>query len=108
LRRHPEIKWRSSPEEIDRLAEQGLALLVGAAALVSPGGLLAGITCSIEPEENEQLVGRFLARCSDFALAPLSTDAVPALAGCRLASGGVSVLPAGDHDGMTAHVLRRR
>ncbi len=61
LRRHPEIKWRISESEIGRLSRQALRLLEGAAPLVAPGGRLVAITCSLEPEENEAVVARFLA-----------------------------------------------
>jgi 16S rRNA (cytosine967-C5)-methyltransferase len=45
-------------------------LLTAMAASVDPGGLLVYATCSLEPEENEQQVERFLARHSDFRREP--------------------------------------
>ena len=56
LRRKPELKWRLRESELDRLAANALTLLVGASQLVRPRGLLIAITCSIEPEENEEVV----------------------------------------------------
>lgn len=61
LRSNPEIKWRLSVEDLTRLAELQLRLLERAAADVAQAGRLVYSTCSIEREENEDVVGRFLA-----------------------------------------------
>ncbi len=71
LRRHPEIKWRISEGEIGRLSRQALRLLEGAAPLVAPGGRLVAITCSLEREENEDVMTRFLATHPELSLLPL-------------------------------------
>jgi 16S rRNA (cytosine967-C5)-methyltransferase len=108
LRRHPEIKWRISAGEVGRLTDQALRLLAGAAPAVGRGGLLVAITCSIEEEENEEVVARFLAAHPEFALRPLA-GALPAPLDRGLAGPGLwRVLPGGDHDGFTVHVLERR
>ena len=60
LRGNPEIKWRLSPEDITRLADLQLTLLEAAASSVATGARLVYSTCSIEREENEEVVGRFL------------------------------------------------
>lgn len=61
LRSNPEIKWRLTAEDITRLSELQLNLLErGAAAVVQAGRLVYSI-CSIEREENEEVVRRFLA-----------------------------------------------
>lgn len=108
LRRHPELKWRIDGEELRRLAARGLEMLVGAAAAVRPGGLLVVITCSLEAEENEGVVDRFLERESGFALETV-TGSLPRT---MRAGGGERglwrVLTGGDHDGFSVHVLRRR
>ena len=64
LRRHPELKWRISEGEIGRLASRRRALLEASAPLVAPGGLLVAITCSLEGEENEDVMARFLSTAS--------------------------------------------
>ena len=101
LRRHPELKWRISEGEIGRLMRQALRLLEGGATLVAPGGVLVAITCSLEREENEDVIARFLSAHPDFAPVPLEGT----LAGGLLDSGGWRVLSGGDHDGFTVHVL---
>ena len=75
LARHPDARWRLSPESIDELARVQATLLAGAADAVAAGGLLVYSTCTLEAEENEDQVRSFLARRPDFALE--ATDAVP-------------------------------
>jgi 16S rRNA (cytosine967-C5)-methyltransferase len=108
LRRHPEIKWRLSPEEIGRLSGQALRLLEGAAPAVRPGGLLVAITCSLEEEENEGVVASFLAGHPAFAPFDLAA-ALPAPLAAGVSGPGLwRVLTAGDHDGFSVNVLQRR
>jgi len=68
LRRRPEIKWRRRPEDLPRAAALQTALLAGVAEAVSPGGLLVYSTCSLEPEETDEVIDAFLARHAAFAL----------------------------------------
>jgi 16S rRNA (cytosine967-C5)-methyltransferase len=68
LRRRPEIKWRRRPEDLPRAAALQTALLAGVAEAVSPGGLLVYSTCSLEPEETDEVINAFLARHTAFAL----------------------------------------
>src|ERR1043166_5810550 len=75
--RHPAARWRVTPRTIVRAARQQQALLEAAATLVGPGGLLVYSTCSLEPEENRDIVTQFLASHTEFARAPLPA-AVPA------------------------------
>lgn len=108
LRKHPELKWRISRDEIGRLAAQAERMLEGAADRVAPGGHLVAITCSIEPEENERVVERFLARRPELSPLPLEGVLPPPLDAGIDAPGRWRVLPGGDHDGFTASVLVRR
>jgi len=67
IAKHPDARWRLKPAAIADLAERQRAILDGAAATVRPGGALIYITCSLEPEENEDQVESFLERHPDFA-----------------------------------------
>lgn len=61
LRRRVDLRWRIQPDEITRLRATQLDLLQKAAARLKPGGTLVYSTCSLEPEENTELVKQFLA-----------------------------------------------
>lgn len=54
--RHPESKWRSTPEVVMETAELQRRLLNRAVSLVAPGGIVAYSTCSVFREENEKVV----------------------------------------------------
>ena len=56
LAANPEIRHRLKPEELQRQAERQRAILAGALNRLAPGGRLIYSTCSLEPEENEQVV----------------------------------------------------
>lgn len=68
MRRRPELRWRIKPAEIIRLQKTQLELLERAAAHVKSSGLLVYSTCSLEQEENQQVVTEFLARHPEFSL----------------------------------------
>ena len=76
MRRHPDARWRLKPSVFARMAERQQRLLDRAAPLVRPGGLLVYATCSLEPEENQDVVEQFLKRHPEFLRAPQS-GAVP-------------------------------
>ena len=103
LRRNPEIKWRLTPADIPRLADVQFTLLGRAAETLKSGGRLVYSTCSVEREENEAVVRRFLESGAPFRLiapaapADLVTD-----------EGFVRTFPhRGGADGFFAAVLER-
>jgi 16S rRNA (cytosine967-C5)-methyltransferase len=102
--RHPDARWRITPEALATLEHLQADLLEGTASAVAPGGLLVYSTCSLEREENQAQVDRFLARHPEFRREP--GDTVPAL--LLSAQGDLMILPQ-DHgtDGAYAARLRR-
>ena len=74
LRRNPEIRWRISPADIEDLAGRQKQLLFNAARVVRPGGRLIYSTCSVEPDENEDIVQTFLESNETFRLIELTVN----------------------------------
>jgi 16S rRNA (cytosine967-C5)-methyltransferase len=60
LARNPEIKWRLTPGDLIRLSEIQARMLRNALGCLAADGRLVYATCSLEPEENEQVVERVL------------------------------------------------
>jgi 16S rRNA (cytosine967-C5)-methyltransferase len=56
LARHPEIRWRLKPEQLSELNRLQCELLSSALKHLAPGGRLVYSTCSLEPEENEDVI----------------------------------------------------
>ncbi|WP_417520048.1 RsmB/NOP family class I SAM-dependent RNA methyltransferase [Minwuia sp.] len=71
LRRHPDIGWNRTEEDVATLASLQSQLLDHAATLVRPGGRLVYCTCSLEPEEGEKQIDRFLTENRNFHRAPV-------------------------------------
>ena len=67
LQRHPDGRWRLSEDRVQTAARYQAKLLDGVNRVVHPGALLVYMTCSLEPEENTELIDLFLAKNSDFA-----------------------------------------
>lgn len=102
--RHPDARWRVTPEALIQLAERQARLLRRAAALVRKEGLLTYATCSLEPEENLLQVERFLIEHQSFRREPPTN--LPD--GVLNARGDLEILPQ-EHgtDGAYAARLRR-
>ena len=104
FRRHPELKWRLTPESIADAAAHQRPMIDAALDLLAPGGVLVYATCSVEPEENEAhfrdvpegFEHRFLEDLLPAGMPWTETDA-----------GGVRILPHEDGDGFTVHAWTR-
>jgi len=68
MRHRVDVKWRLQEDDFRKHATQQLALLRAAARLVAKGGRLVYNTCSIDPEENEEVVREFLKHAKDWKL----------------------------------------
>ena len=102
--RHPDARSRVTPEALERLQGLQAELLERTSEAVAPGGLFIYSTCSLEPEENERQVERFLARHPEFWREPSETFP-PAL---MSENGDLTIVPQRhEMDGAYAARLRR-
>jgi 16S rRNA (cytosine967-C5)-methyltransferase len=62
MRRRIDVRWRLRPEDFSRMSNEQLNIARAVIGLLKPGGTLVYSTCSLEPEENEQVVRRLLAK----------------------------------------------
>jgi 16S rRNA (cytosine967-C5)-methyltransferase len=75
LARHPEIRWRLRPEQLSEFHVLQTQLLRNALAQLAPGGRLVYSTCSIEPEENEDVIAELLQASPSIRRVPASEAA---------------------------------
>jgi 16S rRNA (cytosine967-C5)-methyltransferase len=68
LARNPEIKWRLKAEDLADLQTRQLAILLSAMQHVASGGRLVYSTCSLEKEENQDVIEKALAADRSFRL----------------------------------------
>lgn len=70
IQKKPDIKWKRDRDDIKLLNDTQNSLLDNAAKLVKPGGAIIYSTCTIEPEENENIVNKFLTEHDNFKIDP--------------------------------------
>jgi 16S rRNA (cytosine967-C5)-methyltransferase len=106
LRRNPDAKWRRQAGDLAALAAVQRSILAAAAPLVRPGGVLVYATCSLEPEENEEVVAEFRSHWPAFVPDPIP---VPVPRECLVAPEWLQMVPhRHDTDGFTVARLRRQ
>jgi 16S rRNA (cytosine967-C5)-methyltransferase len=103
LGRHPDARWRKNEADLPRQSARQMAILESAYEALRPGGVVVYSTCSLEEEENDAVVDRFLARHADVELEPASVH-VPGVAWARRT---VQTLP-GREPGDGAYAARLR
>jgi len=74
LRRNPDLKWRQKPAGIAEVAATQTAILQSAARLLKPGGRLVYATCSVLPQENEDIANAFTQAHPDFEVLPVMQE----------------------------------
>lgn len=94
LRHNPEIRWRIRSDNVARSAAAQQQLLRLAARMVRPGGRLVYSTCSVEQEENEDVVRELLKEHTAFAQVPIAAES---LLPRRTALGAVRTWPHRDN-----------
>ena len=121
LGRNPEIRHRLRAEDLPRQTERQRAILAAALRAVRPGGRVVYSTCSLEPEENEQVVATVLAERRDVRLIPVQDrieqlrsegivmrGSLERLRDCATPEGYLRLLPATFHtDGFFIAVMER-
>jgi 16S rRNA (cytosine967-C5)-methyltransferase len=70
IRRHPDIRLRKSPSEIDKLPLLQARLLAASWRMLAPGGRLVYATCTVTRSENRDVVAAFLAGTPDAGIVP--------------------------------------
>lgn len=78
FRRHPEVLYRARPKIIAEMTVLQRRLLDRALELLTPGGTLVFATCSLEPEEGEEVVRGFIADFPQVATTPPQPGELPA------------------------------
>jgi 16S rRNA (cytosine967-C5)-methyltransferase len=117
LARNPEIKWRLQPADLEDLQRRQVAILTAAMKHLAPGGRLVYSTCSLEREENQQVVEAALAGNSQFQVAPVKEELLRLRESGELVWSDVNQLISGDFlrtipgvqpcDGFFAAILQR-
>jgi 16S rRNA (cytosine967-C5)-methyltransferase len=74
LRRNPDLKWRQKPEGIANLTSIQTAILESASRLLKSGGRLVYATCSMLPQENEEIAEAFSKAHPDFVVLPVTEE----------------------------------
>jgi len=74
IRRHPEIKWLRSLEQLEKAVRMQARLLQRLWPLLAPGGILVYATCSVLPDENNRQISRFVSEHGDAEALPLKAQ----------------------------------
>lgn len=74
IRRHPEIKWLRTIEQLEKVVRTQERLLQHLWPLLEPGGILVYATCSVLADENNQQISRFMAEHADAEALPLEVE----------------------------------
>jgi 16S rRNA (cytosine967-C5)-methyltransferase len=104
IRKNPEIKWRLREDDLASFASLQKQLLASALDLAAETVVYS--TCSLEPEENDAVVGDVLRTRSDFDRGDV-TKFVNANVARWVEDGVLRLTPEAGTDGFTAHVLRK-
>jgi len=94
VRRHPDVPWTKSPEDVARLADLQGRLLRKAARFIAPGGALVFSNCSLDPAEGELLVAEFLAETPDIVLEPVVAGEIAGIEAFITPRGAIRTTPA--------------
>jgi 16S rRNA (cytosine967-C5)-methyltransferase len=80
IRRHPDVAWTKTPQDIGKLADLQYRMLVRATELVRPGGRIVFSNCSLDPAEGEELARRLPGENGQVVPDPIGADEMPGIA----------------------------
>ncbi len=93
IRRHPDVQRLKTPDDVARMVALQEKLLDHAAGLLGAGGVLLYAVCSLQKEEAEEQIERFLARAPSFARRPIRAEEIGGAAELLTEVGDVRCLP---------------
>lgn len=93
IAKKPEIRWQKKPQDLDKLQELQLELLDNAAQLLKDDGQLVYSTCTFTPEENKEVIEKFLAQHPEFSAINLEPQAKDLALEDYLQDGMLQILP---------------
>lgn len=94
VRRHPDVPWTKTPEDVRKLANLQARLLDHAVTIVRPGGIVVFSNCSLDPLEGETVSRDLLAKNPAIELVPVTKEEVGGLAELITPEGFVRSTPA--------------
>jgi 16S rRNA (cytosine967-C5)-methyltransferase len=94
IRRHPDVAWTKTLEDIEKLAALQLKLLNHCVSLVKPGGIILFSNCSLDRLEGEDLAARFLSDQKSAESLAFLTEELPGFAHLIDAQGCLRTTPA--------------
>lgn len=108
IRRKPDIKYAKNEEDIYKLAKIQMEILESVAPLLKNGGYLVYSTCTIDRDENESVIKKFIELHPDFKEEPLQNH-LPDKVGSYIRGGKLQILPHYfDTDGFFIALLRKQ
>ena len=112
IRRHPDVPWLKTPQDLPKLAALQDRLLAAAAGMLAPGGLLVYCSCSLQPEEGPARIAALLAQGAPYVRRPIAAAEIGGLSECVSPEGDLRTLPChladrGGLDGFYAARLQR-
>ncbi|MGN7469935.1 16S rRNA (cytosine(967)-C(5))-methyltransferase RsmB [Brevibacillus sp. SAFN-007a] len=95
IRRKPDLKWNKTPADVRAIAQLQYELLKALAPMLAADGVLVYSTCTIEPEENQKIVQRFVKEHPEFVLDETLAHDLPEAARAHVDETGacVQILP---------------
>jgi len=105
----PDIKLKITPEKLDALSALQWDIISICCRYVKPGGTLVYSTCTINPDENEKIIQRFLRDFPDFVIDDFTNEIPDLLKQAILEPGMIQLIPGRDKvDGFFIARMRRK